>query len=85
MAPDSTAIADRLATGAVVFGLVSLVVCWLFPFGPLLGVAGAVAGLLAMLTGRAGERALVGTALAAIGAGTGLLLAWDYWRRVLGL
>jgi hypothetical protein len=59
-------IAERLATAAVDFGLVSLVVCWLFPFGPRLGAAGVAASLLAARTGRDNERALVGTALVAI-------------------
>lgn len=78
-------VADQSAAGALVLGLVSLVTCWWFPFGPTLGVVGAGLGVVGWWGGSDGRRALVGTALAACGAGSGLLLAWDYWRRVFGL
>jgi hypothetical protein len=42
-------------------------------------------GLLGWYGGRDGARALIGTLLAACGAGAGLLLAWDYWLRLAGL
>ena len=74
--------ADQLAAGAVVLGLVALATCWWFPFGPAVGVVGAGLGLAAWCAGR---RALTGTVLAATAAGAGLLLAWDYWRRLLGV
>ena len=73
--------ADQLWAAAVVLGLVSLATCWWFPFGAVLGVVGTGLGVLAWF----GGRSLVGTALAATGAGAGLLLAWDYWGRVLGV
>lgn len=38
--------ADQLAASAIVFGLVSLGVCWWFPFGPVLGVVGTGLGVL---------------------------------------
>lgn len=86
MEPDVNAsTTDQIAAAAVVFGLVSLGVCWWFPFGPVLGLVGTGLGALAWWTGRDGERALVGAALAACGTGAGLLLAGDYWWRVLGL
>jgi len=73
-----------LAAGAIVFGLVSLAVCWWFPFGPILGLVGVGMGLAAGI-GTDREESGVGVMVAAIGAGTGILLAWDYWRRVVGL
>jgi hypothetical protein len=80
-----TAPADQFAAGAVVFGLVSLGACWWFPFGPALGLVGCGMGLLGWYAGRDGTRALLGTLLAACGSGAGLLLAWDYWWRLIGL
>jgi hypothetical protein len=68
-----------------VLGLVSLAVCWWFPFGQTLGVVGTGFGVVGWWGTRDGGRALVGTALAATGAGAGLLLAWDYWWRAFGL
>ena len=86
MTADANAsVPDQLAAGAVVLGLVSLATCWWFPFGPVLGIVGTGFGVLAWWTVRDGRRALVGTGLAACGAGAGLLLAWDYWWRVFGL
>ena len=73
-----------LAAGAIVFGLVSLAVCWWFPFGPILGAVGVGMGIAAGI-GTDREESGVGVMVAAIGAGTGILLAWDYWRRVVGL
>ncbi|HEX4613653.1 MAG TPA: hypothetical protein VH092_36055 [Urbifossiella sp.] len=84
-ADENVSAADQFAAAAVVLGLVSLGVCWWFPFGPVLGVIGTGLGILAWWTGRDGERALVGMTLAATGAGAGLLLAWDYWWRAFGL
>jgi hypothetical protein len=75
---------EQCATAAVVLGLVSLVVCWWFPFGALLGATGTALGIGAWYAGRVAERALVGAFLAASGTGAALLLAWDYWRRVFG-
>jgi hypothetical protein len=77
--------ADQLAAAAVVLGLVSLVTCWWFPFGPTLGAVGTGLGIASCWTARDRWRARVGTGLAACGTGAGLLLAWDYWWRVFGL
>lgn len=74
-----------LAAGEIVFGLVSLAVCWWFPFGPILGAVGVGMGLAAVGIGTDREQSAVGVIAAAIGAGTGMLLAWDYWRRLVGL
>jgi hypothetical protein len=82
---ENASTADQCAGAAVVLGLVSLAVCWWFPFGAILGGVGAALGLLGWCIGPATERALVGTGLAACGAGAGVLLAWDYWHRVFGL
>ena len=80
--------ADQLAAGAIVFGLVSLVTCWWFPFGAVLGLVGALSGIGAWWGetggGRRGDQAVVGTALSVAGAGAALLLAWDEWRIVFG-
>jgi hypothetical protein len=80
--PDAT-FADQLAAGAVVFGLVSLLTCWWFPFGPAVGTVGAGMGVVGWWRSPDAGRALVGTILAACGAGAGLLLAWEYWERVI--
>jgi hypothetical protein len=77
--------ADQLAAGSVVFGLVSLFTCWWFPFGPVVGTVGCGMGLIGWYGGRDGAQALVGTLLAACGTGAGLLLAWDYWWRLIGV
>jgi hypothetical protein len=76
---------NGLAAGAIVFGLVSLAVCWWFPFGPILGAVGVAMGIAAWTIGTDREQSAVGLIVAAIGAGTGMLLAWDYWRRMVGL
>jgi hypothetical protein len=78
-----TSVPDALTTAATVFGLVSLALCWWFPFGPTLGICGTVCGVASWLAG-GGGRAVVGGLLAASGAGAGLLLAWDYWARLTG-
>jgi hypothetical protein len=83
-ADENASPADQCAAVAVVFGLVSLLTCWWFPYGPVVGVVGMGFGVIAWWAG-VGGRALVGTALAACGAGAGLLLAGDYWWRVFGL
>lgn len=74
-----------LAAGAIVFGLVSFAVCWWFPFGPILGLAGVGMGIAAWIIGTERRQSGLGVIVAAIGAGSGLLLGWDYWRRVVGL
>jgi hypothetical protein len=75
--------AEQLATGAVVLGLVSLVMCWWFPFGPVVGTVGCFMGAAGWCRNPDAGRGPVGTLLAACGAGTGLLLAWDYWWRLV--
>jgi hypothetical protein len=80
----NASVPDQLAAASVVFGLVSLVVGWWFPFGPSLGVVGAGLGVLAWWTVRDGGQALLGIALAGCGAGIGGLLGWDEWWRILG-
>jgi hypothetical protein len=80
----NASVPEQLATAAVVFGLVGCAVCWWFPFGPILGLCGTVAGVGSWLAA-GGARAAVGAVLAAVAAGTGLLLAWDYWARLTGL
>jgi hypothetical protein len=76
----NASVSEWFSTAAVVLGLISLVTCWWFPFGAVLGVVGTGLGVLAW----SGGRPLVGTVLAAAGGGTGLLLGWDYWARVFG-
>lgn len=83
-ADENATAGDQLAATAVVFGLVSMMTCWWFPYGPVVGATGTALGLGGWWAGGAGDRARVGTALAACGAGAGLLLAWDYWWRVFG-
>jgi|GEM_PF-2231885 len=86
MQPDANAsFSEQCSAAAVVFGLVSLVTCWWFPYGPTVGAVGTAFGLLAWWIGQHGERALLGTALAAFGTATGVALAWNYWQRVFGL
>ena len=85
MGPDANAFTtDQLAAAAAVFGLVSLAVCWWFPFGPVLGLAGTACGLLPWWFDRDRARTLVGALLAAFGAAVGLALAWSYWLRLFG-
>lgn len=77
--------AEQCASAGVALGLVSVLTCWWFPFGALVGAAGTAFGLVGWYAGRAAERALVGAALAAVGTGAGLLLGWNYWGRLFGL
>ena len=41
--------------------------------------------IAAWASGNEHEQSVMGVIAAAIGAGTGMLLAWDYWRRMVGL
>jgi hypothetical protein len=75
--------AEQLASGALALGLVSLLTCWWFPFGAILGCVGTGMGVAGWRTPDA-RRALLGTILAACGTCAGLLLAWEFWRRLLG-
>jgi hypothetical protein len=79
---ENAAMPEQLATAGVVFGLVSLVVCWWFPFGPALALAGTAAGVGSWLGG-GGLRSLVGLAFAASGFATGVLIAADSWWQTL--
>ena len=81
---ENASVADQCAAAAVVFGLVSLLTCWWFPFGPVVGTVGTGLGVIGWWGG-VGTRAIVGLILAASGAAAGLLLAGDYWWRVFGL
>jgi hypothetical protein len=80
-----TSPADQFAAGAVVFAFVSLATCWWFPFGSTIGSVACAMGLVAWYGTSDGERALVGLLLGACGTGTGLLVAWEYWWRLLGV
>jgi len=81
---ENAALPEQFATAAVVFGLVSLVVCWWFPFGPTLALCGTAAAVGSWLAG-GGFRSLVGLAFAALGFATGMLIAADSWWQTLPL
>jgi hypothetical protein len=82
---EDTTRSETIGVGAMIFGFLSLVLCWWFPFGALLGACGVGFGLAARLAG--GSRpALIGSIYAAGGLATGTVLAaWDTWGRWLGL
>jgi hypothetical protein len=80
---DETSRADDLGAAALVFGMISLLLCWWFPYGGILGACGVAMGVAGWAGG--GRSAGPGTLIAAAGTGAALLLAWDYWWRVLGL
>ena len=75
--------AEELGVGAQVFGLLSLGLCWWFPFGPLLGACGTGLGVASLIAG-VGRRGMVATVLASTGLAVGLLLASNDWTRLLG-
>jgi hypothetical protein len=74
---------EEFGVGAQVFGLLSLGLCWWFPFGPLLGAFGTGLGIASLMAG-VGRRRFVGTAFAISGLAIGLLLASNDWTRLLG-
>ncbi len=74
-------LAECFISGAIIFGMVSSVLCWWFPYGAIIGLLGVTFGVLGWWTGNQTTRSLVGIALSACGAGASILLAWDYWAR----
>lgn len=84
MAPfTGTTQAEELGAGAHVLGLLSLGLCWWFPFGLLLGACGTSLGVASLISGM-GQRGFLATALALTGLVVGLMLASDDWSRLLG-
>lgn len=75
-------LAEAFTSGSIVFGLVSAFTCWWFPYGAIIGILGALFGVLGWWSGKEGDRTLAGIIIAATGGGASLLLAWDYWWRV---
>jgi hypothetical protein len=75
----------KLGGGSVAFGLLSLALCWWFPFGTVLGVCGLLLGLAGLVAGDRTNRSVIGCLLAVVGVGTGLLLAWGLWVYRLAL
>ena len=75
--------AEQCTAGGIIFGLVSCLTCWWFPFGAILGTFGLLLGSIGLARGKEVQRSLVGICLSAIGGFTGLLLAWDYWWRII--
>ncbi len=74
---DDATRAETIGVGAMVFGFLSLMLCWWIPFGAILGAWGLGFGLAARLAG--GSRsALIGSVSSASGLAAGLLLTlWD--------
>lgn len=74
-------LAECFISGSIIFGMISSLLCWWFPYGAIIGLLGATFGVLGWFTGRQTGRTLVGIALSACGGGASILLAWDYWMR----
>ncbi len=71
-------------TSALAFGALSLLLCWWFPFGALLGATGVAVGLVSGLADWGRGRAVFGGLLAAGGLGAALVMNWGSWVRWLG-
>jgi hypothetical protein len=76
---------EEASVASSAFGVLSLVMSWLFPLGPVLGAAGLVAGVLGWFRGDRSGRAAVGVALAGTGIAVGLLAAWGSWVRLFSI
>ncbi len=72
---------ETLGAGAMVFGLLSLGLCWWFPFGAVLGICGIGFGLASRLAGKSRHSA-IGMIYSAGGVASAMLLVWD---RLLGI
>ncbi len=75
-------VVERIGLTGFVFGLIGMVLCWWFPYGPSLAAVGTLLGLAAWLSGD--RRAILGAFLAATGMAGGALLAWDDWKQLIG-
>lgn len=75
--------AEQCTAAAIVFGLVSSLTCWWFPYGAILGTFGVILGLIGWYGSKEVGRPLVGIFLSAAGGGASILLAWDYWWRII--
>ena len=67
--------AEQAEVGAFALGLLSLALCWWFPYGAFLGACGAVTGIGAWAAGRRGRAALA-AGLGLAGAAAGAVLTW---------
>jgi hypothetical protein len=81
--PDTTR-AETLGVGALVFGLLSLGLCWWFPFGAVLGACGLGFGLASRVVGSS-RSARIGTLYSLGGVMASVLLASYVWDRLLGI
>lgn len=75
--------AEQCTAGSIVFGLICSLTCWWFPYGAILGTFGVILGLIGWFGSKEAQRPLVGVFLSACGGGASLLLAWDYWWRII--
>jgi len=79
-----TSRAGTIGVGALTFGLLSLGLCWWFPFGAILGACGVALGLASGLAG-GGRLAWLGVLSSAGGASAAMIQIWDLWSHLLGL
>ena len=67
------------------FGMLSLLSCWWFPFGPVLGMIGVFAGAVGWLSGDRSGRSVLGIAFSGAASTVGLIAAWGTWVRLFSI
>jgi hypothetical protein len=82
--PSQAGRAETLGVGAMVFGLLSLGLCWWFPFGAVLGGSGVGFGVYSRLIGKS-RSALIGTLFSTGGITASMLLTPFFWNHLLGM
>jgi len=81
--PPATRGGTGLATAALVVGIVAFLLGWVTVLGGLLGLAGIILGILAVRTGRARARAVVGLVLSGVAFLTNLFFTVVFFITML--
>ena len=82
--PFNTSRAETLGVGAMAFGLLSLGLCWWFPFGAMLGGSGVGFGVSSRFVGKS-RSALIGTLFSMGGIAASILTTPYFWDRLLDM